>query len=110
MNSGKAQSIVTASAVVTFGMMFYNSAKDGNIMPPAKSLIGGSVVFLLLEFLADVEGDLAAAFGFAIATTALFHYGPSVFAYINKNANAQTSTPPQAKPSVAAPKHVAPHR
>jgi hypothetical protein len=110
MNEDKAQSIVLAAGLMTFFLGWFYSAQKGQELPSGKFLVGASVTFLVLEILADISPDLAAALGVAIATTAFFHYGTSITSYLNaaNNTPAKPAAPKQTNPRTPAPTHVAP--
>lgn len=98
------------SGVTVFFLGWFNSAKSGQVIPPAKFLIGASVTFLALEVVADIQPDIAAALALAVGTTAFFHYGPSTLTFINGTAANQPTQTAAKKPAQAPPVHVAPHR
>lgn len=110
MNYNRAQSIVFMSGITVFFLGWFNSAKSGAVIPPAKFLIGASVTFLALEVVADIQPDIAAALALAVGTTAFFHYGPSTLTFINGTAAAQPKPNTQVPTPIPNPVHVAPHR
>lgn len=97
------------SGVTVFFLGWFHSAKSGQVIPPAKFLIGSSITFLVLEVVADIQPDVAAALALAVGTTAFFHYGPSTLSYVNGTASSQPAQAP-AKSTPSTPVHVAPHR
>lgn len=103
MNTSKASSIVFGSAIIVFGLGWFYYAKRGQPVPPHTFILGAGLSFLGVMFVADIQPDLAAAMGTALATTAFFHYGPTLTAYMN-----QAQQTPQGPPTnkAPAPKHV----
>lgn len=103
MTTGKASSIVFGTAVVTAGMGWFYYAKKGQAIPPHKFVIGTALTFLGITFVADINADLAAAMGTAVATTAFFHYGSFLMNYINQSS---TQPPPKQHKPTPKPRHV----
>jgi hypothetical protein len=83
--------VVLVTALLVFGLGWFNSAKEGKT-PSAHFLIGAGVTFTLLSFLSDYSPEAANALSLAIATTALFSKeGGNVLGYINKEGELDTS-------------------
>lgn len=107
MSSSKASSIVFGSGIIVFGLGWFYYAKKGEPVPPHKFIIGAGLTFLGLTFVSDIQGELAAAMATAVATTAFFHYGPSLTTYINQNSSQASPTKGKpSKPQAPAPRHV----
>lgn len=107
MTTAKASSIVFGSAIITVGTGWFYYARKGEAIPPHRFIIGSALTFLAITFVSDINAELAAAMGTAVATTAFFHYGTSLINYINQSPTKPTTkhqTQPQ-KPHPQ-PRHV----
>lgn len=117
MNSQTAHGIVLTSAMVVFGVRWFESAESGDPVPPAKFLIGAGIAFLVISFISDVEPKLGSALAIAIASTVFLSKKDPLLNYINSAAANKKSTAPTTNttPTSGAatrtrPQHVAPHR
>lgn len=115
METGTAQRVVLVSAVMTFGLGWFNAGKK-NENPSARFIIGTGVTFATLTILADFVPEVAGPMALAVVTTAFFTEGSAVFDYMNNtgevgkkptktaaeavNAEPMAQTTPTVKPDV----------
>lgn len=111
MKAGTASRIVLLSGLAVFGIGWWKSAKEGKPLPSAHFLIGASVTFVGLSFLADFEPEIAGPLALAILTTDIFTNGADILGYINgeggeneKEKPKTSGTAKKRKPKVAHPR------
>lgn len=94
MTTTKAHRVIAVSGTVALGAILVTTAKDKKELPGARFWIGSGVAYLLLSALAEVEPDVASAFGIAILTTVLIGEGNGVLSYIATRQQIDTSKNP----------------
>lgn len=100
MNPATSSKIVLFAAVGTFGIGWFNAAKNGNKLPSKKFIVGTGITFTVLSFLSDIQPDIAGAFAGAMLTTVAFNQGGGILKYMNDNGEVQTPTPASKKTPV----------
>jgi hypothetical protein len=106
MKSGTASRIVLVSGLGVFAIGWFKSAKENKPIPSPHFLIGATVTFLGLSFLADFEPEIAGPLALAILTTDMFTNGADLLKFINDTGGVTTEQP-KAKANRAAVKKVA---
>ena len=109
MNTATAHRIVLMSAMLTFGVGWFKSAKDGKPVPSGKFLIGGSVAFLVISAISDVEPQLGGALALAIATTVFLAQSDPLLSHVNVPPQSASGQKKTEKKKPVKPVHVAPH-
>lgn len=66
-----------------FGIGWFKSAKENKPIPSPHFLIGATVTFVGLSFLADFEPEIAGPLALAILTTDIFTNGADILAFVN---------------------------
>lgn len=94
MDGTRANRIIVMSAVLTYGLGFFNSTSKGKL-PSMRFIIGAGVVFVSLSALADVEPELAAPLALAVVTTSFFSNGTGVMNYLNAKGEVAAKPPPK---------------
>ena len=83
MKPGTASRIVLVSGLFVFGIGWFKSAKENKPIPSPHFLVGASVTFIGLSFLADFEPEIAGPLALAILTTDIFTNGADILAFVN---------------------------
>lgn len=92
MKSNTASRIVLVSGLMVFGIGWFKSAKENKPIPSPHFIIGATVTFLGLSFLADFEPEIAGPLALAILTTDIFTNGSDILGYVNGEANIHPKT------------------
>lgn len=107
MKNGTASRIVLLSAMGVFGIGWFKSAQKGKAIPSAHFLIGSTVTFGVLSFLADFEPEIAGPLALAILTTDILTNGADILSFINDEGGIEEEKKP-AKKGAKKPSKVAP--
>lgn len=96
MQSSTSHRVVLYSALLVFGVGWFNAAKQSKL-PSKKFIVGTGITFTALSFLSDVMPEVASSLALAIDSTVLFVDNGGILRYFNDHGEI-TKTAPQPPP------------